>query len=64
MVPGFTTATYAAAQAMRPCPMGYGPSLEQPPAKNNITYKADSPQPFPSKQLYNGFAVLTLYQPR
>ncbi|MEZ4875882.1 MAG: metallophosphoesterase [Flavobacteriaceae bacterium] len=60
MVPGFTTATYARCLGHAALPYGLATSLEQPPAKNNITYKADSPQPFPSKQLYNGFAVLTL----
>lgn len=59
-VPGFTTNTFARCLGHAALPYGLASSLEQPHAKANITYKADSPMPKPSKQLYNGFAILTL----
>ena len=50
------TDTYARCLGHAALPYGIASSLENKP----IIYKADSLQPAPSKQLYNGFAMITL----
>lgn len=53
---GITTDTFARCLGHASLPYGVASSLEGKP----IAYKADNPLPAPSKELYNGFALLTL----
>ncbi len=54
--PSLNTNTFARCLGHAALPYGMASSLAGKP----IAWKADSPMPFPSKQLYNGFAVITL----
>ena len=56
--PVLTTNTYARCLGHAALPYGPASSLNGQP----IAYKANNLQPTPSKQLYNGFALLTLTQ--
>ncbi len=53
---GFTTNTFSRCLGHAALPYGVASSLVGKP----ITWKANSPKPSPSKELYNGFAILTL----
>lgn len=56
-VPAINTNTYARCLGHAALPYGLGTSLA---GKAGIAWNANTPQPAPSKQLYNGFAMLTL----
>lgn len=53
----FTTTTFARCLGHAALPYGLASSLTN---NKNIAWNANSPMPTPSKQLYNGFAVITL----
>lgn len=55
-IPGFSTKTFARCLGHASLPYGPASSLNGKP----IAYKANNLQPPPSKQLYNGFAMITL----
>jgi len=57
-IPSYTTSTYARCLGHAALPYGLGTSLAGQTGR--IAWYANTPQPAPSKQLYNGFAVLTL----
>ncbi len=54
--PGITTNTFARCLGHASLPYGHASSLDGKP----IEYQANSPRPAPSKELYQGFALLTL----
>lgn len=55
--PGLTTNTWARCLGHAALPYGLSGNLS---GKAGIAWNANTPQPAPSKQLYNGFAILTL----